>query len=139
MKLVLDASMALAWLFERKNETEIHCAERALSTIADVETWVPMLWHTEIINALLIGERRRAVTEAQVIDYLQKLYGLPIITDDTTPANRRDLIMALAREHELTAYDATYLELALRTDATLATFDAKLANAMQNAGGLIFN
>jgi predicted nucleic acid-binding protein len=46
--------------------------------------------------------------------------------------------MALARQHGLSAYDATYLELALRKGAVLATFDRKLADAMQNAGGRVF-
>lgn len=51
---------------------------------------------------------------------------------------RRDSVMALAREHGLTAYDATYLDLALCKKAVLATFDLKLANAMRNAGGVVF-
>ena len=139
MKLVLDASMALAWLFVRTNTKEAKCAERALLAGADAEMLVPTLWHTEIMNALLVGERHKAVTEAQVIDYLNRLYALPIITDDTTPASRRDLVMGLAREHQLTAYDATYLDLALRTNSVLATFDIKLSAAMHRAGGVVFN
>lgn len=138
MKLVLDASMALSWLFERKNTKEADCADRALLAVADAEVLVPALWHTEIVNALLVGERRQVVSEAKVIDYLNRLSGLPIATDDTALAGRRDLVMALAREHGLTAYDATYLDLALRTDAVLATFDAKLADAMHRAGGTVF-
>ncbi|MCO6441660.1 MAG: type II toxin-antitoxin system VapC family toxin [Nitrococcus mobilis] len=51
---------------------------------------------------------------------------------------RCDLVLALAREHGLTAYDATYLELALRVGAVLATFDGKLADAMRRAGGTVF-
>ena len=137
MKLVLDASMSLAWIFER-NKDEAACAERALLAIGDAETKVPSLWHTEIANALLIGERRRVVTEAQVMDYLNRLFDLPIVTDDIGPQNCRDRVMALAREYALTAYDATYLELALRTDARLATFDKKLADAMRRAGGIVF-
>jgi predicted nucleic acid-binding protein len=138
MKLVLDASVALAWLFERQKAEEAHCADRTLLAIADTETSVPALWHTEIANALLVGERRRVVTEAQVIDYLAKLSQLPIVTDDTPPANRRELVMALAREHTLSAYDATYLDQALRLNAALATFDGKLAAAMRRAGGTVF-
>jgi predicted nucleic acid-binding protein len=138
MKLVLDASMALAWLFERNQPEEADCADRMLIALADAETSVPSLWHTEIINALLVGERRRVVTEAQVIDYLNRLSLLPISTDNSAPENRRDSVMALAREYELTAYDATYLDLALRADAILATFDVKLAKAMRRAGGKVF-
>lgn len=139
MKLVLDASMTLAWLFERTSRKEASCAERALLAMANAETLVPPVWHTEIANALLVGERRRVVTEAQVIDYLSKLSSLPITTDDILPASRRDLVMALARQYELTAYDATYLDLALRMNAILATFDSKLANAMERVGGVVFS
>lgn len=138
MKLVIDASMALAWLFERKDKKEIICADRALEALADSEVSVPALWHTEIGNALLVGERRRVVTEAQVLDYLNRLSALPILTDTVSVLSRRDLVMALAREHQLTAYDAVYLDLALRTNAVLATFDTELANAMRSAGGTVF-
>lgn len=138
MKLILDASMALAWLFERQNKQEAQCAEQALLAVAEVEVLVPALWHIEIANALLVAERRRAVTEAQVIDYLNRLSALPIATDAATVASRRDLVMAFGREHQLTTYDAIYLDLALRTNAILATFDAQLAKAMQAAGGSVF-
>lgn len=138
MKLVLDASMALAWIFERNNSKEAASANRVLSALSDSETIVPMLWHTEITNALLVAERRKMITEAQVLDYLNRLTDLPIVTDSLMIATRRDLILALAREYNLTTYDATYLDLALRSNAILATFDNPLAAAMQKAGGEIF-
>lgn len=139
MKLVLDASMALAWLFERKNTEEADRATRVLSAVSAAEIIVPTLWHTEVINALLVGERRQVVTEAQVTDYLNRLAKLPIATDPPILENRDILVMAFAREHDLTAYDATYLELALRTNAVLATFDVQLAKAMHRAGGNLFS
>jgi predicted nucleic acid-binding protein len=139
MKLIIDASMALAWLFERQKRQEAVCANNALQAIAKAEVvCVPSLWHTEIANALLVGERRHVITEAQVIDYLNKLFALPIKTDSEVVSSRITLVMALAREHQLTGYDATYLELALRTSSTLATFDEKLAKAMRSAGGILF-
>ncbi|MGS0740901.1 type II toxin-antitoxin system VapC family toxin [Glaciimonas sp. GG7] len=138
MSIVVDASMALAWIFERTKPEEAECADRAIQAIAETGTVVPSLWHIEITNALLVGERRKVATEAQVIDYLARLDRLPISISDTSPEMRRDQVMALAREHGLTAYDATYLDLALRTGSVLATFDNKLANAMRNAGGIVF-
>jgi predicted nucleic acid-binding protein len=138
MKLVLDASMALSWIFERIDKKELACSEKVLAALQDTEIYVPSLWHTEVTNALLIGERRKVVTEAQVIDYLNKLSHLPIMTDETSVANRREIVMTLARKHSLTTYDATYLDLALRNNATLATFDMPLANAMRSAGGAVF-
>jgi predicted nucleic acid-binding protein len=72
------------------------------------------------------------------MDYFNRLSMLPISTDSSESAKRRDIIIALTRQHELTAYDATYLDLALRYDAQLATFDTQLANAMRRAGGKVF-
>lgn len=138
MKLVIDASMALAWIFERANKKEALSADRALSALAEAEATTPSLWHTEIANALVVAERRRVVTEAQVIDYLNRLSQLPITTDDVPTEHRRDAVISLAREYSLTAYDATYMDLALRVNAELATFDTKLANAMRKAGGVVF-
>ncbi len=139
MKLVVDASMALAWIFERSNKKEAVCADKAITDLAIAEeTTVPTLWHTEIANALVVAERRRVVTEAQIIDYFNRLSKLPISTDETSVEHQRNSVVSLAREYDLTAYDATYLELALRTNAELATFDTKLANVMRKAGGVVF-
>jgi predicted nucleic acid-binding protein len=139
MRLVIDASMALAWIFERGNNKEAQLAQYALSSLTNADSIVPTLWHIEVANALLVGERRRIITEAQVIDYLNRLSCLPIKSDDTQPARHRESMMALARQYTLSAYDATYLELALRNNAVLATFDNKLIEAMNRAGGKIFS
>lgn len=138
MKLVLDASLALSWIFERQKKDEIACAEKVLKIMADDNVMVPVLWHTEVANALLVAERRKIISEAQTINYLSKLSKLPITTDDDPVFERREFMMALAREYDLTAYDATYLELALRENASLATFDGKLAKSMSLAGGKVF-
>ena len=130
--------MALAWLLERQEKKEIDCANHVLAALTNMEAQVPSLWHIEIANVLLKSERRGIVTEAQVIDYLNKLSHLPITTDDIAVNSRREIIIALARQHHLTAYDATYLEMALRTNAPLATFDNELAEAMRKAGGSVF-
>src|SRR5260363_90808 len=135
--VVIDASMALPWLFERSKPEEADCAACLLSSMADVKTVVPTLWHTEIANALLTGERRHVVNEAQVTDYLSRLKYLPIPTGGAPQASRRDHVMGLAREHKLTAYHATYLDLAFRNGAVLATFDVELAEAVCRAGGTV--
>ena len=138
MKLVLDASMALAWLFNRSDEKERVCADKVLLSSSHVDAYIPSLWHIEITNALLVGKRRKVVTEAQVIDYIHKLSQLPIITDDVSIMSRRDVVMGLAHQYDLSTYDASYLDLALRLQAALATFDVQLANAMRRAGGVVF-
>jgi predicted nucleic acid-binding protein len=139
MSMVLDASMALSWLLERATPVEIDRSIRAARETGRTETIVPVLWHTEIANALLVAERRKIVSEAQVIDYLEHLAALLIAEDPLPPAAQRDKVMALSRLHGLSAYDATYLELALRKNAVLATFDGRLAQATRDAGGRVFD
>jgi predicted nucleic acid-binding protein len=137
MRLVLDASMALSWIFPRSTPDEATRASNVLNSLLDYEVQVPSLWHTEIINALLVGERRKIITEAQSTHYLDILSKLPITTDTAAPSARKELIIALARKHSLTAYDAAYLDLTLRLDGRLATFDNALATSLKNAGGTL--
>jgi predicted nucleic acid-binding protein len=63
---------------------------------------------------------------------------LPIVEDRLRPSAVQDMVFALARKYGLTAYDAAYLELALRTGSPLATFDRQLADAVRLAGGRVF-
>lgn len=99
----------------------------------------PSLLQLEIANPLLVGQRRKAVSEAQVVDFLHRFDQLPIRIDGDGTSIRRAAVMALAREHGLSADDATYLALALRAGACLATFDAALARAMSAADGAVFS
>jgi len=139
MILVVDASFALAWLFARQDESEAAHAERGLAMLARTDALVPALWHLEIANALVVGERRGLVAQAKTAEFLANLDGLPIATDSADPANRREAVLAMARQHELTAYDAAYLELALRQHAVLASFDHALVAAAHRAGSAVFD
>ena len=138
MSLVIDASAALAWIFQREDSQEAQCAERLLNELETQPAWVPSLWTIEIANALLIAERRRVIQEAQLVDYLQRLSRLPITSDECSAQSRQEAVIALGRHLQLTAYDATYLELALRKGARLATFDQRLGQAMRQVGGEIY-
>jgi predicted nucleic acid-binding protein len=78
---------------------------------------------------------RRVAREARLIDDLQRLPRLPILTDDAEVSRRQEVIMSPGRPFQLTAHEASYLELALRTGSTLATFDTQLADAMRQVSG----
>jgi hypothetical protein len=54
--VVIDASMALAWLFERQQPKDIEQANRLLGACGKSPWWVPSLWHQEVANALLVAE-----------------------------------------------------------------------------------
>jgi len=69
---------------------------------------------------------------------LRRLDLLTIQVDSASGVSHRDTVLLVARKYDLTAYDACYLELALRLPAMLATFDRKLANATVSAGAAVF-
>ncbi len=134
MSWVLDASAALAWAFERTDPQEALQARNLLDRLASEEALVPELWHLEIVNALAVAHRRSAIALGRSHDFLARLTALPIRTYDATWADRREHLFTLAGEHRLTAYDAVYLDLAMRTGSALATFDRRLAEARDKVG-----
>ncbi len=130
--------MALAWLFPRQDAAEAALAEQALDELDNEEFLVPPIWYGEVANAILRGERKGLVTPSQTAAFLAELDLADIETETDSPKLRQSVVLALARSHSLTAYDATYIELALRRGAPLATFDQRLADAMRKAGGRVF-
>jgi predicted nucleic acid-binding protein len=135
---VLDASMALAWLFPRENAAEAALAEQALDDLDHEKFIVPTIWYGEVENAILRAERKGLVTPVQTAAFLAELDSADIETETDSPKLRQSVVLALARSHGLTAYDAMYMELALRKAAPLATFDRQLADSVRKAGGRVF-
>ena len=121
--LVLDASVAGSWLLEDELDPR---AARAAERVPEDGALVPQLWHLEVRNALVSAERRGRITARGLNDRLRALRRLPVTTD---AAPDLDAVVALARSHRLSIYDAVYLELARRHRAALATLDAGLAHA----------
>lgn len=128
---VLDGSMALAWCFPE--EKADHPAA-VLDALAKTSACVPSLWHPEVANALIMAERRKRSTEADMTNWLGFLRSLPIHLDDQTTDRAWADTLHLARVHGLTASDAAYLELALRRGLAVATLDDQLKAAMKAAG-----
>jgi predicted nucleic acid-binding protein len=136
--LILDASMSLAWLLDRKDQGEAALAGEALDVVRAAGAMVPALWFSEVANALLLAERQRVITAQDSASYLSGLTIWEIVQDPVPPALSQAQAIHLGRIYNLTAYDATYLELAMRRVATLATFDDKLATAARAAGVRVF-
>lgn len=129
MTLVIDASVTMAWCFE---DEATDATDALLETVAGEGFLVPALWRAEVANVLLVAERRGRVTPAQRDRFLALLDQVPI-TVESTPPDSAALIW-LAEKHGLSAYDAWYLWLAIRTGATLASLDASLVAAARSAG-----
>jgi predicted nucleic acid-binding protein len=130
-EFVLDCSIAVAWFFE--DETDAY-AEAVEDALASATAFVPSLWRLEVANALLVGARRKRITEAKVTAFLRLLEHLPVAQDDETWARAWQESISLARTHQLSVYDAAYLELALRRGLPLASSDDKLKAAAKTVG-----
>ncbi len=122
--IVLDGSVALAWYF--KDEASSY-ADAVVNRFPRVQVVVPAIWPLEVANAVLMGERRKR-------RWLGYLSSLPITVDDEMTARAWSDTLNLARAHNLSAYDAAYLELARRRGLPLATLDDKLKAAASVAG-----
>ena len=129
--LVLDASVALAWCF--KNEATA-AADTVLERLATETASVPAIWHLEIANVLVMSERRRRITPANSTEFIALLEALVIVVDEETPSRAFGRVLDLAREERLTAYDAAYLELAMRLGLPLASKDGDLCDAAERLG-----
>jgi predicted nucleic acid-binding protein len=127
--LVVDASLALSWVFadEATAETDaIGCR------VAEHGAWAPALWRLEVANALLVAERRGRIGTGQAEAKLADLEAMGIATWDRPQG--APSVIALARKHSLSSYDAAYLGLALTAAADLGTLDAALARAARTEG-----
>lgn len=130
-EFILDCSIALAWCFPDENAPY---PQTVLDSLAEARAVVPSLWPLEVGNALLIGERRNRSSQADTVNWLGFLASLPVTIDDETNAHAWSDVLSLARSHRLSAYDAAYLELALRRNLPLATLDEDLKNAASAVG-----
>ncbi len=128
--LVLDASVVLAVVLQETNRR--HAAE-VLAGVAEHRATVPSLWHIEVGNALLIAERQKLISAAEKSAALRDIAGLPIKVDGETVARAWREALSLAEQYRLTLDDSLYLELSLRRQLPLATFDTALQRAARSA------
>jgi predicted nucleic acid-binding protein len=135
--LVLDGSITMVWGFEDESESDGY-AEAILDKMPELQAHVPFFWPLELANALLVGERRNRIKPAEAARFLTILGAFPIIVDDQTVAHAWGDTIHLARAHNLSSYDASYLELAIRLGLPLAAQDGKLKTAAQAMGLPLF-
>jgi predicted nucleic acid-binding protein len=127
--LVVDASVSAAWFLPDEANP---ATEAVLHATATLDVWVPALWLLEIGNLLLRAQRRKRITADKRRELAQAASALRIKVDREPVAITT--LDDIAASHGLSAYDAAYLELALRRGLPLATQDDALIAAMAKAG-----
>jgi predicted nucleic acid-binding protein len=131
MPLVVDASVALSWCFEDEVD---RVADTALERLQADQGIVPAIWPYEVANGLRMAEVHGRYSRADLVGAVELLRGLNVEVDVPTLELTLSGVSDIARDFRLTVYDASYLELALRTARPLATLDAELRGAARRAG-----
>ncbi len=135
VRFVVDASVVISWCFE--DEANGY-AEAVLESLAYAEAFAPAVWPLEVGNVLLAAERKKRLSKAESVRFLALLNSLPVTVEQEHPERMFGEIVALARQHGLSTYDASYLDLAMRIDLPLATLDTHLAKAAKKCKVPIF-
>ena len=131
MICVTDASVALSWVYSEEHSA---VSNALLARVSQQGAVVPFLWRLEVANSLQTGIRRKRIDAAYRDSSIQVFLRLPIEIDFETNDYAWTTILKLADVYQLTVYDASYLELALRRALPLATRDEDLAAAASRAG-----
>ena len=129
-RFVIDNSVVMAWCFE--DETSPY-ADFVLDSLKNMTAIVPSIWPLEVGNVLTVAERKKRLNEAASNKFIALLSELPIIVDQEPPERMLREILSLARKNQLSTYDASYLDLAMKRALPIATLDDRLiAAARQN-------
>ncbi|MCR4297447.1 MAG: type II toxin-antitoxin system VapC family toxin [Gallionella sp.] len=134
MSFVLDNSVTMRWFFGDGKLQELAYAGKVLDAMKKTSALVPVTWGLEVANVITKAEVKSLVTEARSGAFLEMLEGVDIEVDTATFAHALSDTLQLARRYKLSAYDASYLELALRLGIPLATLDEDLQKAAKKAG-----
>lgn len=127
---VIDNSVVMTWCF--KDEASKY-ADAILDSLEMSTGFVPSIWPLEVCNVLLAAERKGRIGQAGATRFIALLAELPIMVEQEPPERMVKEIFALAREHKLSSYDASYLDLAMRKGLPLATLDKNLKAAAKRS------
>ncbi len=134
MSFVLDNSVTMRWFFGDGKPQQLAYAGKVLDAMKNASARVPATWGLEVANVIARAEAKGLVTEARSGVFLEMLEGVAIEVDMATFSHALSHTLQLARRYKLSAYDASYLELALRLGIPLATLDEDLQKAAKKAG-----
>lgn len=134
-KFVIDNSIVMTWCF---SDEANKYADIVLDSLETYEALVPAIWPLEVGNVVLAAERRKRLTESDGIRFINLIGKLPITVQQETPDRMLKEIFSLARECNISSYDASYLDLAMRSGVSIATQDSGLKKAAKRCDVPLF-
>ena len=130
--IVVDASVTLSWCFpDEQTPLSVLVLDRLM---AGQPALVPAFWSVEVLNTLLLGEKKGRITPENTRTFLGDLLALRPTVDHASLAQVFGPVQILCREHRLTPYDAVYIELAMRAQCPLAALDQSQKDAAVAVG-----
>lgn len=132
--LIVDASIALSAVLPDEMNRR---ANTAWEMVVAQGALVPSHWALEVANGLLVAQRRKRITDADRRETISDLMSIALAVDGRTVEMAWSDASVLAVRHQLTCYDAAYLELALRAGLPLATLDDELFRAARKEKALL--
>lgn len=135
-RFVLDCSVTASWCFE--DEAEGY-GDNVLQSLGDGEAVVPQLWLLELGNVLVTAQRQDRLTEQEGVRFLSLVKSLPIEVARWLDLDLIRSMLPLAREYDLSVYDANYLWIAMEKDLPLATLNEGLKDACRQTGVAVFD
>ena len=139
MRFVLDNSVVMRWLLKDGSAARLIYADKVLGLLTqdDAQALVPGVWPLEVANVIVKAQAKSLVSEARATAFIGLLDDMGISVDTRTAERALKDTLQLARRYQLSSYDASYLELALRKGLPLATLDADLQSAVLQTGGVL--
>lgn len=134
MSFVLDTSVTIRWFLGDGSGRDLRYAAAVLDGMKEATALVPATWGLEVANVIARAESKALVTEARSEAFLELLGDADIAVDGATFSHALGGTLQIARRYHLSAYDASYLELAMREGLPLATLDDALQKAARRAG-----
>lgn len=129
MPFVADNSVVVAWHFASQATPE---TARMFNRLATDMAFAPPVWRLEFTHVLTKAVRNQRITEPEAFRIVAQQNMLNFAVNEAA-ASAEDLLQ-LALRHQLSSYDASYLELAIRLQLPLATKDEALGKAALSAG-----
>lgn len=130
--IVLDASLTLSWCFP---DEQTDLSIKVLDLLkAGEQAVAPAFWSVEVLNALLVGEKKGRITPEQTQAFLVDIRTLDAVLDYASLEQVCGLVQTISRDHRLTPYDALYIELAMRLGCPLASLDRNQLAAARALG-----
>ena len=131
-RFVLDASVALCWFFEGQKTAYTEAVFECMAK--GDEALVPVVWPLEVVNSLVVAARQKTITATQLETFVADLKELPVEVDLEGVGRAYSSVLRISRQHQLSSYDAAYLDLALVEGLPLATLDKNLGASAKRAG-----